>query len=147
MKRVFTISKVPPSVNTQKAAFAAGGKARLIKTKKYREWIAETLFDVASQPGFDNVIGKDMVERPFLWSSEILFPCNVSNMDLDNVPKAIHDLLVTAGKVPDDRYLVEFRVRWSSGNDLTVTVIKENLEKWGAVKKLSKPIMRKLAVF
>jgi Holliday junction resolvase RusA-like endonuclease len=141
MRRVFTISAVPPSVNAQKAAVAVGGKPRLIKTKPYRQWIDATLIEVEPQLGFEGDLG----ENPFIWSSDILFPCNVSKMDVDNVPKAIHDLLVTAGKVPDDRYLADSRIRWSSGDKIIVTISKEDLSKWATVKKLSGPLMKKLA--
>lgn len=136
MKRVFTISAVPPSVNAQKAAVAVGGKARLIKTKPYRQWIEATTAELKDQPGF---------EGDFIWRSDILFPCNVSKMDVDNAPKAIHDLLVTAGKVPDDRYLADSRIRWSSGDKIVVIISKEELSKWATIKKLSKSLAKKLA--
>lgn len=141
MIRVFTISATPPSVNEQKAAVAVGGKPRLIKTKEYRQWIEATLIEIEDQIGFDGDLG----ESPFIWSSDILFPCNVSKMDVDNVPKAIHDLLVSAGKVPDDRYLADSRVRWSSGDKIVVITQKEELTKWAKIKTLSKSLMKKLA--
>lgn len=147
MRRVFTISAMPPSVNTQKAAVAVGGKARLIKTKPYRQWIDATLIEIEPQRGFADCVGGDLGESPFVWSSDILFPCNVSKMDVDNVPKAVHDLLVTAGKVPDDRYLADSRVRWSSGDKIVVIISKEELSKWATVKKLSKSLTKKLARF
>lgn len=138
MKRVFTISAIPPSVNAQKAAVAVAGKPRLIKTKPYREWIEATLQELERQVGF---------EGDFIWSSDILFPCNRSKMDVDNAPKAIHDLLVKAGKVPDDRYLADSRVRWSSGDNIVVIATKQELSKWATIKKMSKSLTAKLAKF
>jgi len=136
MKRVFTISAIPPSVNAQKAAVAVAGKPRLIKTKPYREWIEATLQELEGQVGF---------EGDFIWSSDILFPCNRSKMDVDNTPKAIHDLLVKAGKVPDDRYLADSRVRWSSGDNIVVIITKQELSKWATIKKISHSLTLKLA--
>lgn len=133
--RRFTISQVPPSINAQKSAVLVKGKARLIKTKPYRQWIEATTAELKDQPGF---------EGDFFWRSDILFPCNVSKMDVDNVPKAIHDVLVSMGKVPDDRYLADTRIRWATGDKIVVAIKAEELSKWTAIKKISSSLTQKL---
>lgn len=138
MSRVilFTLSTVPPSINAQKAAVVVRGKPRLIKTKPYREWIDRSLLELTGQKGFDG---------DFIWRSDIHFPCNVSRLDIDNAVKALHDILVKAGKVPDDRYLADTRIRWASGDKILIYVQREDLSKWLKIKKLSKALIKKLS--
>lgn len=138
MSRVilFTLSSVPPSINAQKAAVVVCGKPRLIKTKPYREWIDKSLLELMGQNGF---------EGDFIWRTDIHFPCNSSKMDVDNVPKAIHDVLVKAGKVPDDRYLADTRIRWADGDKVLIYVQREELGMWLKIKKMSKALIKKLS--
>ena len=131
----FTFSRPPPSINAQKAAVLHRGAPRLIKTEPYRSWMKSTSQELMTQPGFGG---------EFLWSSLILFPCNVSRMDVDNAPKALHDALVSAGKVPDDRYLVETCIRWAEGDNVVVTVKSEGFLKWSRVKRFSPALTRRL---
>ena len=133
---LFTLSTVPPSTNAQKAAVLVKGKARLIKTKEYRQWIDQSLFELLDQKGF---------EGDFIWRSDIRFPCNTSKLDVDNAVKACHDILVKAGKVPDDRYLADTRIRWAGGEEILIYVQRENLDEWLKVKKMSKALIKKLS--
>lgn len=71
-------------------------------------------------------------------------PPKASRADLDNICKALHDVLVKAGKAPDDRYLVEFTARYYSGDVLKVEIEKEPLEKWFKIIKPSKYLIRKM---
>jgi hypothetical protein len=74
-------------------------RGNVVKSAEYKSWIRSAGFELATQLGFPG----DLKETPFLWRSDILFPCNRSSIDIDNSLKAVHDLLVTLGKVPDDR--------------------------------------------
>lgn len=126
------LSRLPPSINGQKAA--VGG--RLIKTKDYRDWQTEMEIEVWPQRGIGYL--------PALWSSLILFPCNASKMDVDNAPKAIHDLLVSAGLTPDDRYLVDSHIKWAACDNVQITIEIEDPEPWLKIKNMGKATARKL---
>ena len=127
------ISEPPPSVNQM---FVPIAKGRSILSKDGRAWksLAET--ELQSQIG----IGFD----PAYWRADILIPGKGARCDLTNYEKALTDALVKAGKAPDDRYLVDFRIRFHAGDRVKIALKIEDIDQWADVKGASKALRKKL---
>lgn len=125
------ISEPPPSVN--RAWRSIGG--RTLVSKEMRAWKALAAAELATQPG---------IAGPCYWSAEILIPGHSTKSDLDNLAKGILDALHAAGKTPDDRYLVDLRLRFCIGHEVQISVRQEYAKRWGEVRRASKALVRKL---
>lgn len=97
------LTRVPPSLNN---AFLNTKKGRT-KSPAYRQWIASAQRDLRRQSGW-HVPGR-IVVRLFFRKGE-------TRADLDNLIKPCLDLLVSAGRIADDRNVVDVRALF--GNDL-----------------------------
>lgn len=95
------LTVIPPSLNN---AFLNTKKGR-IKSPAYREWIARAQRDLRRQAGW-HVPGKISVR--------LLFRKGETRADLDNLIKPCLDLLVGAGRIADDRNVVEVCARFAS---------------------------------
>ena len=97
----FTVEvPVPPSLNNAFFNRRQGGR---VKTPAYRKWLDAAGWEIKAQvPAASRVAG------PFIVS--INFP-SFMNGDIDNRVKGIVDALVTSGRVDDDRFMEEMRVR------------------------------------
>ncbi len=133
----FTISTPPISTNKLRVNIKRGGRTLQVKNPEYISWISIAGYEVNKQKGFD-------CTHPFLWSSHIEFPCNITKMDLDNCEKALFDLLNKLEKVPDDRYQCKKSSEWVAGDTFRVHVTREPLDKWLEIKEYSKPLIKKL---
>lgn len=92
MIEIFT-RKLPPTSNHRLMPMCMGGRGRLIKTKKFREWEAEMADDIPNYP---------MMEDVPLWVViHIRFP-DKRKRDIDGPVKPILDLLVRHGCIKDD---------------------------------------------
>ena len=131
----FTFSTPPPSLNNSKRPRRDG--RGMVSSLAYVRWQVEARAELARQPG--------SLPDPCYWRSDILIPAGKTKADLDNLLKPIHDLLVKAGRVPDDRYKVDARIRFHGGGDVVVAIKQENLEQWQPIRKPSKSLLRKLA--
>ena len=132
-----TISKAPPSVNAMWRAVVRGKVAVNILSKDGRVWKELAAGELQRQIG----IG----DGPCYWRADILIPGQGSRADLDNFSKGILDALGAAGKTPDDRYLVDLRIRFHGGESVEIAIKKEELHKWATIKNASKSLMKKLA--
>lgn len=128
----FTFTECPPTLNNSTAVF----NGRKIKSAAYRKWHSQALLELSSQPG--------ALPELCYWSSHILIPGTITKADLDNLPKALHDVLGDGHRSPNDRYLVKFTAEFYSGNLVIIAIKQEDLQKWSAVKKPSPSLYRKM---
>ena len=134
--KVFTLSKPPPSVNAMWRAVNMKGKVRNILSKDGRAWQKFANDELSRQPkGIENLC---------YWGADILIPSEKTKCDLDNLLKGILDALGAAKKTPDDRYLVDLRIRFHGGDTVIITIHEKDLSKWAKIKKASKSLIRKL---
>ncbi len=126
------LSKQPPSVNAMWRA--VGG--RNILSAEGRAWKEQAQWELMPQKG---------IAGPCYWRASILVPGSGSKMDIDNNLKGILDALGAAGKTPDDRYLVDLRIRFHDGPGVIINIKRESVTKWATIKKASKSLIKKLA--
>lgn len=100
MKITIQSEYFPPSVNSLFANVAGRGRVR---TKRYREWAAASGWDCA---------GKGSITGPFTISIILSRYKRRKNADLDNLAKAILDLIVEHKIVEDDRLLEKLSLEW-----------------------------------
>lgn len=105
-------------------------------TKEYLDWQRIAGLELMTQRG--------KLPDPCYWSSEILIPASKTKADLDNLLKALHDLLVKNERVPDDRYKVSVRAQFWKGDHVVIAVKQEEVSRWATIKSASKDIIRKL---
>ncbi|MDE2096379.1 MAG: RusA family crossover junction endodeoxyribonuclease [Patescibacteria group bacterium] len=113
----FTIP-IPPSVN---GLWANVGRRR-IKTKRYKAWLTEAGWAIVTQR-----------VRPIAATSGCSVVVEIGprdpRADIDNRIKAVLDLLVRQGIIPDDRHVNSATARWD--NTLTgCRVILEEIPDW-----------------
>ena len=128
------ISKPPPSVN---AMYVPIAKGRSILSKEGRAWKKMVERELADQDG--------IIPDPSYYRLDILIPGKGSRCDLPNYEKALTDALVKANKTPDDRYLVDYRLRFHDGNTVKIAAKTEDLNTWATIRNASKSLIRKLA--
>lgn len=97
-----------------------GNGARRSKTKEYRAWITEAGWMLVQQR---NVGGRF---KRFAGDVEVTVRAyreGNKGRDLDNILKAILDLLTSTGTIADDKHVVAIDARWTdAGTPCTVTV-------------------------
>ena len=117
--------------------FTPVGKGRHILSKEARAWKKAKSLELMGQRG----IGPE----PCYWRADILIPGKGARCDLTNYEKALTDILVETEKAPDDRYLVDFRIRFHGGDFVVIAIKREELNKWATIKHASKSLIRKLS--
>ena len=133
---IYKITDPPPSLNATKRIVMRGKTAMMADTRAYRDWFKAASLELLTQTA--------RLPDPCYWSSEILIPASKTKADLDNLPKAIHDLLVKSERVPDDRYMVGLRVKFWNGGHVAVAVKQEELAKWAPIKNPSRSTLELL---
>lgn len=128
------LSVPPPSVN---AMYVPIGKGRSILSKEGRAWKEMAAGELQAQRG----IGL----APAYWRADVLIPGRGARCDLTNYEKALTDALVKAGKAPDDRYLVDYRIRFHGGSSVKIAVKTENVDVWATIKNASAQLRKKLS--
>lgn len=104
---------IPPSTNHLWRVVRRGGKARVIKSAHYRQWLDVAVLAFRLQ--LRRVRGPARLEMVVVggkgWRS---------NRDLSNTLKAVEDALVAAGILEDDstKFVVETRQRFIPGGGL-----------------------------
>ena len=133
----FELSSPPPSLNNSKIPTRRGKKIIMVSSPEYLAWQEKSKIELLSQRG--------RLPDPCYWSSHILIPASKTKADLDNLPKALHDLLVKSGRVPDDRYKVSVRAQFWSGDHVVVAVKQEDFDKWSIIKRASKATIQAMS--
>ena len=134
MIKHLTLSTPPPSVN---AMYVPIGRGRSILSADGRAWKKLALGELVGQRG--------IVSEPSYWRMDVLIPGKGARCDLPNYEKALTDILVKAGKAPDDRYLVDYRFRFHGGDTVKIAIKAEGTLKWATIKGASKALIRKLS--
>tara|TARA_R110000850_G_scaffold23358_1_gene69087 strand:- start:22090 stop:22518 length:429 start_codon:yes stop_codon:yes gene_type:complete len=130
-----TLKTVPPSVNKATTVGTVNGKARKMKAPEYEAWLEAAHWELNSQDG---------IYETGYWRADILIP-GTARSDLDNLLKGILDSLGKAKKTPDDRYLVDLRIRFHVGPHVEIAIKIEELHKWAKIKQASKSLIKRLA--
>lgn len=123
----------PPSLNDLFTPY----KGRMIKSRAYRAWVKVAQIELMTQP--------PRLPEMCYYRADILIP-GACGFDLDNVgSKAIFDALGSMKKTPDDRYLVDYRVRWHSGDHVAIALKTEGIEPWATIRNASKSLIRRMS--
>lgn len=96
----------PPSVNAQtRNATAKDGKSKgRIKTKEYNAWIEEARWKIAA-------MNLPKIDAPRYGAGYTIPAVNRIRRDIANLEKALSDILVTAGIIPNDCFLDHVETR------------------------------------
>lgn len=98
----------PPSLNSIWRAY----KGRMILSAPYRAWRSSAACSVADQlSAYDRT--RIIVEGPYRLTLTVSRPDRRAR-DLDNLPKAISDLLKASGVIRDDSDCTTVTVEWSA---------------------------------
>ena len=104
----------PPSLNN---LFANAGKRGRVKTPAYEAWIEEAGYALNRQTAY---------APPIQGPVYVHISVNKGGADLDNLPKAVLDLLVKHRLIDDDRNVVKLTLLHSPGfNDNAVVTIRK----------------------
>jgi Holliday junction resolvase RusA-like endonuclease len=130
-----SLAMPPLSVNN---LFANGGKGRFA-TNLYRQWQAQAMLQIRRQAPW-HVPGRVRVRLKFTRAQ--------TGADLDNLAKPVLDVLVKAGRMDDDRNVVELRMAfndhatgtqieiWTSAHTIDASLPKKGcappLSPWGS---------------
>ncbi len=138
----FELSEAPPSVNSQTRIgmvhSAKFGKKvpRKMKSKDYVAWCDKADREMAAQRG--------KLPDNCYFAAYVLIP-GTSRIDLDNNLKGILDAVRRAGRIPDDRYCVDIRIRFHAKGHVVAAFTQEELSKWASIRQASKSTIQKLA--
>ncbi len=94
--------KLPPTSNHRLMPLCMGGRARLIKTKKFREWEKEAGDDIAGR--------RAKIEEGSLFVRITLRWPDRRKRDLDGPVKPLLDLIVREGYIEDDSLIERLEV-------------------------------------
>lgn len=101
------LSEMPPSANSMRAHFIAGGKVRSVKSKNYAEWKKSAAWEIASaRPGKMSGPYRLSIAVQRNWRSK-------RARDIDNLIKPVSDALVAAGVVSDDSLAESVSAKWA----------------------------------
>jgi hypothetical protein len=116
-----------------------GGKGfQIVKvaSEEYAAWMTHAQYQLNSQRGLPDKC---------YWRADIKIPGHKTAADLDNMGKGIFDALHKSGKTPDDRYLVDVRLRWWAGEKVAIIVAEEDAETWGPIRGASAKLIARLS--
>lgn len=119
MTATYVIKHLPPSVNSMfRNATVRDNVRHRIKTQRYQTW--------AQAAGWDVQAARQNWSPEGWYELRILLPQAVARKgnrgDIDNRIKAVSDLLVTLGKVPDDKWMAAVSIAYGPVEHTTVTV-------------------------
>lgn len=136
----FELSTLPPSVNGQTRVGTVTSKAtgkripRKMKTPEYEQWCSKADLEIMMQPG--------RLPDGCYYAAFFLIPASCRG-DLDNYSKALLDLAVRMGRIPDDKMLVDMRVKFHDKPTVVVGFCEERVSQWQFVKRsISKTLKR-----
>ena len=101
MAKVILLPALPPPLS---ACFNNIPKRGRVKSKRYKKWIKECGWALATDPK-DKIEGEVRVDYAFLRP-------NKRRQDVANREKATSDLLVSLGYIEDDSYISDMRLHW-----------------------------------
>ncbi len=111
-------------------------KNRPMLSREGRAWKEMAALELMTQRGG--------FKGPCYWRVSIQIP-GTCKADIDNFCKGILDAMAAAEKSPDDRYLVDLRIRFYDGEKVIITLRKEDLQTWATIKRASKSLLTKLS--
>lgn len=111
----FTLPTLPPPLS---ACFKNAGKFGRVKTTRYKAWIGEC--SVGLQKDFP---GPRKTISNLVSVTYIIRRPDKRKRDLDNMLKALNDLLVTAAFIHDDSQIEQLSIRWDRGPKLTLNPV------------------------
>jgi Holliday junction resolvase RusA-like endonuclease len=131
----------PPSVNNATVPIRRklkSGAFEIVKvsSKDYAAWMTHAQYQLNSQTGLPDEC---------YWRADIMVPAAKTAADLDNMAKGIFDALHKSKKSPDDRYLVDLRLRWWEGDHVAILLAEEDATKWGPIRAASEKLIAKLS--
>jgi Holliday junction resolvase RusA-like endonuclease len=127
----FELASPPPSLNNSTMVV----RGRKIKSNEARAWFENARLQLLTQRR----------ELPFCYfSADILIPAHMTRADIDNLAKPIVDVIRNSGRIPDDRYCVDHRVRFYAGDRVLATFKTEDLDIWASIKKPSKSLRQRM---
>lgn len=106
-----TISTVPPSLNHAFFNLKKGGRA---PTLHYKLWLEGALIELMQRPAW-HVPGEVEVRLAFCRAQ--------TRADLDNLTKAVLDMLVKAGRISDDRHVTRLVSEFQERPGTLISVI------------------------
>jgi Holliday junction resolvase RusA-like endonuclease len=127
-------SEAPLSVNRAWRKF----RGHMVRSPEFKNWEASAVANFQQ-----SAAGARLPEWCY-WAVDIYIPRRQYRSDIDNGAKAVIDAIVRAGLTPDDRYVVDSRLRFWGGNYLLVYVKDERLDTWLDVMNPSPAILRKM---
>ncbi len=131
----------PPSVNNATVPIRRKlktGAFQVVKvaSKDYAAWMTHAQYQLNSQIGLPDKC---------YWRADVKIPAAKTAADLDNMGKGIFDALHKSKKTPDDRYLVDLRLRWWAGDHVSIWLVEEDATKWGPIRAASEKLIAKLS--
>lgn len=102
MSKVELILDFPPSVNRLWRISKTGG---MYKSKEYSDWRKKALWDAAIQAKFQKLTGS------YKLTVKAVRPDN-RKRDLDNLIKAVSDVLETSGVIENDHFCEHLEMMW-----------------------------------
>jgi crossover junction endodeoxyribonuclease RusA len=111
---------LPPSVN--RLYLNVRGRGR-VKTKHYRTWRKAAGWELRAQMGMARLVLKGPIRVTIIAAK----PDN-RKRDLDNMAKALLDLLVENNVIADDSKVEKLMMEWTSGDMVGVSVTVEQIE-------------------
>lgn len=135
IRRELRLSSPPPSVNEATRTIVLGKTSRKVATEQYKSWLQASHFELMRQPG----IGKEQG----WWRADVLITGNC-NVDLDNMAKGIMDVMRKAEKTPDDRYLVDLRLRFGQVSGVSIIIERQDPDVWAKIRKVSTKMLAQI---
>lgn len=120
----FRFTDPPPSLNSSKKP---AGRKGMVSTPEYNAWQQHAGHELNRQKG--------ALPDPAFWSIMVLIPASKTGADVDNLVKAILDLLRKHARVPDDRFVVDSHIKFHGGEKVIVTATQEDFELWMPIMK------------
>ena len=99
--------KLPPTSNHRLMPLCMGGRARLIKTKKFREWEKEAADEIAGRGVTSRSLRRE--EGSLFVKITLRWP-DRRKRDLDGPVKPLLDLIVREGYIEDDSLIERLEV-------------------------------------
>lgn len=110
----------PPSVNRAWRMF----RGHMVRSDTFKRWEANALYV------FHGQVDGEKLPAWCYWRADIAIPRSKVSGDIDNLAKGLLDAVVRAGLTPDDRYVVDLRLRFWAGDHVIINLSEAETELW-----------------